>query len=123
MNQYMQTDRPQLFIELFNYKSEWKALPLVDRQAFADRLVAGVEKMPELGIEVIAWGVNDRHTDRRAPYDFFCVYRLASIDALRKFEAGIASSDWYRYFDQVAIGGDADPPHVMMDVCVALGEP
>ncbi|WP_321792439.1 DUF6616 family protein [Burkholderia pyrrocinia] len=123
MNQDMQTDRPQLFIELFNYKPEWKALAVAERQAFADRLAVGVEKMPQLGIEVIAWGVNDRRTDRRAPYDFFCVYRLVSVDALRRFEAGIASSDWYRYFDQVAVSGDAGSPHMMMEVCVALGEP
>ena len=36
--------------------------------------------------EIVGWGVNDPGTDERAAYDFFCVYRVPSVEFQRAFE-------------------------------------
>ncbi|WP_406485774.1 haloalkane dehalogenase [Streptomyces phaeochromogenes] len=48
--------------------------------------------------------------DRRAPYDFFSVYHVPDVVTQRQFEAGIAASGWYDYFEQVNISGAALSP-------------
>jgi hypothetical protein len=58
---------------------------------------------------LIAYGKNSRETDRRAPYDFFCVYRVPSAE----FERQVTTSGWYNYFKQVNIRG---PPEDFADV-------
>ncbi|GHH66378.1 hypothetical protein GCM10018775_88420 [Streptomyces umbrinus] len=48
--------------------------------------------------------------DRRAPYDFFSVYHVPDVVTQRQFEAGIAASGWYDYFERVNIIGAALSP-------------
>jgi hypothetical protein len=51
--------------------------------------------------------MNSPDTDRRAPHDFFCVYRVPNVEFQREFERQIAASGWYDYFEQVNVSGDA----------------
>src|SRR5260370_15178620 len=51
--------------------------------------------------------MNSPDTDRRAPYDFFCVYRVPNVEFQREFERQIAASGWYDYFEQGNVSGDA----------------
>ena len=46
--------------------------------------------------------------DRRAPYDFFCVYRVPNVELQREFERQIVASGWYDYFEQVNVSGDIE---------------
>jgi haloalkane dehalogenase len=61
-------------------------------------------------VEVIGYGANDPDTDHRAPYDFFSVYRVPDTVTQREFEASIAASGWYQYFEQVNVSGAALSP-------------
>ena len=91
----------QIFIELYNYRPAWAKCPESERTDFAKKVVEAVKALKSAGVEVIAYGMNSPDTDRRAPYDFFCVYRV------REFERQIAASGWYDYFEQVNVSGDA----------------
>lgn len=64
--------------------------------------------MKAAGIDVIAYGKNSHETDRRAPYDFFWVYRVQSAEFQREAERRIAASGWYDYFEQVNVSGSAE---------------
>lgn len=97
----------QIFIELYNYKSAWSRCLEEERTLFAKKVGDAVESLKAAGVEVVAYGMNSVATDRRAPYDFFCVYRVPSAEFQREFERRIAASGWYEYFDQVNISGDA----------------
>ena len=97
----------QVFIELYNYKAEWKGRPPADREDFIKVVIEAVKGLGSAGVEVIAYGLNSVTTDRRAPYDFFCVYRVPSAEFQREFERQISASGWYTYFDQVNVSGDA----------------
>src|ERR1700752_3534471 len=52
--------------------------------------------------------MNSPQTDHRAPYDFFCVYRVPNVEVQREFEQRVAASGWYEYFEQVNVSGDAN---------------
>lgn len=95
----------QIFIELYNYRDRWFEADAAERRGFADMVAGEVEKIAAAGAEVIAFGLNDTGTDRRAGYDFFCVYTLPDAGFARTLEAGIAASGWHDYFEQVQVSG------------------
>lgn len=103
----MTNHETQLYIELYNYTPAWLDLPEGDRQDFAAVVENAVVEMEKEGVMVIGFGFNDPNTDRRAPYDFFCVYTMPTTDFARTFEAQVEASGWYGYFDQVNASGPA----------------
>jgi haloalkane dehalogenase len=110
----------QIFVELYNYNDGWRQETPEKRMAFVLEISKAINSLADHGIEVIAYCFNDQETDRRAPFDFFCVYRVPSIEAQRIFEQQIAASDWYRYFDQVNLRGAAMSPTGVLLANVAL---
>ncbi|WP_166297494.1 DUF6616 family protein [Bradyrhizobium sp. 2S1] len=98
----------QIFIELYNYRPAWAKCPESERTDFVTKVAEAVKGLKSAGVEVVAYGLNSPATDRRAPYDFFCVYRVPNVDFQRKFERQVAASGWYEYFEQVNVSGDAD---------------
>lgn len=100
----------QLFVEMFNYKERWSSISNADRQRFVDTIVQSISMIPEETVEIIGYAFNDPQTDRRAPYDFFCVYRVADQEAQAAFFEQIERSGWYEYFDQVNLSGSALTP-------------
>jgi hypothetical protein len=98
----------QIFIELYNYGPAWAKCSESERAAFAKKIIDAVSGMKAAGIDVIAYGKNAHETDRRAPYDFFCVYRVPSAEFQREAERRIAASGWYDYFEQVNVSGPAE---------------
>ena len=100
----------QMFVEMYNYKQKWIELSVPEREAFMRTLASALGELQAAGVEVLAYAVNDPATDHRAPYDFFCVYGVPEIGLQRTVEAGIATSGWYEYFDQVNLSGAARTP-------------
>ncbi|MGV9803306.1 DUF6616 family protein [Mycobacterium sp. NPDC003449] len=98
----------QLFVEMYNYKPKWIELGVPEREAFVGTVLTVLNGLQAEGIEILGYVVNDPVTDRRAPYDFFCVYRVPNAELQRGFEAGIAASGWYDYFEQVNLSGTVD---------------
>jgi haloalkane dehalogenase len=113
----------QIFIELYSYRASWHALPAGERRRFADLILADAQGLTEHGVEVVGWGMSDPDTDRRAPWDFFCVYRVPSAEFQRAFEAKINSSKWYEYFEQVNVSGASLSPSALLDANVKLRKP
>ena len=98
----------QIFIELYNYGPAWGKHPENERIDFVKKVVEAVNGLKSAGVDVIAYGKNSHKTDRRAPYDFFCVYRVPSAEFQREFERQITASGWYNYFEQANISGPAE---------------
>jgi hypothetical protein len=113
----------QIFVELYNYGPAWHALPADKRRSYTDIVLKEVEGLAQHGIQVIGWGMNDPNTDRRAPFDFFCVYRVPSVEFQRAFETNIRASGWYDYFEQVNISGAVLSPSALLDANVTLRKP
>jgi haloalkane dehalogenase len=95
----------QIFIELYNYRPAWHALDAVERSQFASAVTSAVNQLAESGAEVLGYGSNATDTSHRAPYDFFCAYRLPNAAAVRTLEVEIERSGWHGFFDQVAVSG------------------
>ncbi|MDV3128360.1 hypothetical protein M1247_25840 [Mycobacterium sp. 21AC1] len=98
----------QLFVEMYSYKQKWIELSVPEREAFVGTVLDVLAGLQTEGVEILGYAVNDPVTDRRAPYDFFCVYRVPDADLQRGFESGIKASGWYDYFDQVNLSGAVD---------------
>ena len=98
----------QIFIELYNYGPAWAKCSEHERTNFIKKVIGSVEKMKAAGVDVIAYGKNANDTDHRAPYNFFCVYRVPNIEFQREFERQISASGWYEHFEQVNVRGRAE---------------
>jgi hypothetical protein len=96
----------QVFVELYNYNASWANVPEAERTQFVKKIIDAVSGLKSAGVDVIAYGMNSVKTDRRAPYDFFCVYKVPSVEFQREFERQVAASGWYDYFDQANVSGD-----------------
>ena len=95
-----------IFVELYNYGPAWAKRSENERTDFVNKVIEAVNRLKSAGVEVIAYGKNSLETDRRAPYDFFCVYRVPNAEFQREFERQITASGWY--FEQVNISGPAE---------------
>jgi hypothetical protein len=104
----------QIFIELYNYGPTWAKCSESERTAFAKKVVEAVKGLKSAGVDVVAYGMNSPETDRRAPYDFFCVYRVPNVELQRAFEQQVAASGWYEYFEQLNVSGDAKDFEVVL---------
>lgn len=113
----------QIFIELFSYKDSWLNLPEEQREAYRQGVLEAIAGQVAQGLDVISWGFNDHATDRRAPYDFYCVYRTPSADYQRQFEQDIAAAGWHEYFAQVNVSGRISTPESLFDALVKLERP
>ncbi|GAA1197113.1 haloalkane dehalogenase [Pseudonocardia alaniniphila] len=113
----------QTFIELYRYTEAWTGLTDGERDKFTRQILGSAGELQAMGIEVVAYGVNDPDTDRRAPYDFFCVYRVPDLQTRRVFEKAVEGSGWYRYFDQVNLSGAALTPFGLFAANARLEEP
>jgi len=98
----------QIFVELYNYAPAWSKCSESERTEFVKKVIESVNGVKSAGVDVIAYGKNSNQTDRRAPYDFFCVYRVPNVEFQREFERQITASGWYSYFEQVNISGPAE---------------
>jgi haloalkane dehalogenase len=113
----------QIIVELFKYNDAWRAIAPVEREGFVRNVSGSLSQLTRNGVEVIACAFNDPGTDRRAPYDFFCVHLVSDRDAQREFEKGIEESGWYRYFDQANLSGAAMTAPAVLMANAALAEP
>jgi hypothetical protein len=117
------------FIGLHKCRQEWFDLRAAARESFVGQLAGPLTGLQAQGVEVLGYGVNDPDTNRRAPYDFFGVYRFPESGLQRLFEAGFSASGWYDYFDQVNISGAALTPaaallkNVLLQAALRQGPP
>src|SRR5258708_32562741 len=86
----------QVFIELYNYRPAWAKCPESERTDFAKKIVEAVKALKSAGVDVVAYGMNSPDTDRRAPYDFFCIYRVPTVEFQREFERQVAAGGLVR---------------------------
>jgi hypothetical protein len=105
----VQHEPSRVFIELYRYKPAWAALEESRRTDYINHVIQKVGELSGIGISVIGYGRNDPSTSRRAPYDFFCVYRVPNAEIQHAFESQIAASGWHDFFDQINVSGEATP--------------
>ncbi len=113
----------QIFVELYNYRPAWHILSPEQKEDFVKSVLNAIEEVSRHEVEVVGWGMNDPDTDRRAAYDFFCVYRVPSADFQRGFEANIAGSGWHDYFEQVNVSGAIMAPADLLKANIAGERP
>src|SRR5262245_51854388 len=75
----------QICVEMYNYKQSWIDLTVPDRRAFVGTFAGALAGLEAQGVGIVTYAVNVPQTDHRAPYDFFCVYRVPEVGLQRAF--------------------------------------
>lgn len=99
-----------LFTECWKAKDEWLELDKKSRNDYMQELGKGVAELVKAGVEIITWSMNDCDITKRAPYDYFAIWKFPNKAFAQQFELIIEQSGWYKYFDQLNMGGEIGKP-------------
>jgi len=108
------------FIELWNAKPQWKALPKKEKEEYIINVGKAMQDMATQGINVLTWSENTTTDSRRATYDYFAVWTIPSDDLADSFLKVIENAGWYTYFEQVNILGTKNEAHQVLDTMIKL---
>lgn len=104
-----------LYVEMWNAKAEWLGLSDDERQAFMGNVDQWLNSVMGPDCEVYGACVNDGDTAPRAQYAYLVVWKLKDKSFVRTVADGTSRVGWYKYFDQVNVGG----PQITADELVA----
>jgi len=102
------------YIELWKAKDTWKNLSSEERANYLGQLAPAINQLIASGVEIVAWGENERATYARAGYDYFSVWKIPTDEAVVSFEELVEAAGWYSYFDQVNAHGNTVTPQDVM---------
>jgi hypothetical protein len=108
-----------LYVELWNARPAWRALPLAEREAFFTTVGQRLEAELAAGSELVGVAVNDAATPRRADYQFLAVWKLAEA-RVPDFEATWERIGWHDYFEQANARGALLAPDTFIGQHIAL---
>ncbi|MEH6611749.1 MAG: DUF6616 family protein [Halioglobus sp.] len=96
-----------LYVEMWNAKPEWLGLSDTERQAFMGNVDAWLGSImdPET-CSVYGACANDGDTAPRAQFSYLVVWSLKDKSYVKTVADGTSRVGWYKYFDQVNIGGE-----------------
>ena len=92
-------------LELYSPKPAWLALDGAARQAYFDRIGAGMAALSGLGAEALAMGAVAGGKLHGAPQQCYAVWRFPDEAALDALLAGIAATGWHDYFETINAAG------------------
>jgi hypothetical protein len=107
------------YIEIWKAKSAWNNLSKEERANYLNQLAPAIQQLTASGVEIMAWGENDKSTYGRAGYDFFAIWKFPKEEAVQAFENMVTGAGWYNYFDQVNLCGDSASPGDVMAKMIA----
>ena len=103
-----------LYVETWNAKPAWLALPSADRAAFIDSVQRLLGDLVSDDLQLVGCVITDDDTHQHGGYQYVAVWRASDRDRVRRIEEGTERIGWHDYFDQVNHGsGEVGPEAVI----------
>ncbi|MDX1554708.1 MAG: DUF6616 family protein [Xanthomonadales bacterium] len=109
-----------LYVEMWNAKPSWLGLSDEERNAFMNNVNQFLDSLMSDDCKVYGACVNDGDTAPRAEYAYLVVWALKDKSYVRPIADGTSKVGWYKYFDQVNIGGDQIGAEQLVGALMAL---
>lgn len=109
-----------LYVEQWNVTTKWMNLSKEERRAYMNTVEEAISEMQKSGVENLGWTMNDEHTPYRSDYRYMAIWKLPSLEDVKRFEHGIEEAKWHKYFSQVNSRGKILPLKDAMDFLVNL---
>jgi hypothetical protein len=113
----------QIFIELYNYRASWHALPAGERRRFSDLILADAQGLIEHGCRSDRLGYERPGYRSASPLGLF----LCLSGTERRVSTRIRSENQFiemvRIFEQVNVSGASLSPTALLDANVKLRKP
>lgn len=94
--------------ELYSPKPAWQALSHAHKQAFFDRIGAGMPPLIARGVEPVAFCATDGGKPHAGAEAFFALWRCPDEAALDALIAGIAQTGWHDHFETRNLAGASE---------------
>ncbi len=102
------------FVEQWNAKPTWKALPTKEKQQYVTAVMEATQGLISKGIETITWSENTTSNHKKADYDYFAIWSIPNESLADEFLEAVEGAGWYNYFDQTNIlGGNNSAPEIL----------
>lgn len=109
-----------LYVEMWNAKHEWLSLDKAARQSFMNKVNELLGSLIGPDMKLTACALNDGDTTPRADFRYVAVWSMTDKSQVARVADGTARIGWYKYFNQVNIGGDAVGPEVLTNEMMGL---
>ncbi|HEY3354426.1 MAG TPA: DUF6616 family protein [Polyangia bacterium] len=109
-----------LYVELWNARPEWLALPADKRGELMTKLGAAVPALVQTGIQLVGFARCDADVPHRAAYRYLAVWSMPDASLARTLEEAVEQFGWHRYFEQVNARGDVLPPAAVLGELATL---
>ena len=113
-----------IYVELWKPKQAWLEMPPQDRTNYLDQLGPAIQKLLDMGIEMLSWSINDADTPYPVNYPYFAIWKMPNKDAVLQFEQVVDEAGWHNYFEQVnARGMIGTPQDVLAKLATVEAQP
>lgn len=108
------------FIEQWNAKPAWKALPTEKRAEYMTQVGAAIQGLMEKGVKILTWSANDNLTSHRAGYDYFAIWSCPDQAIADGFQQLVSDAGWYNYLEQTNLMGGENSAEDVIGQLIAL---
>jgi hypothetical protein len=108
-----------LYVELWQARPAWLALPQEERERFFGIVGQALEAQFGAGCELAGVALNDVETPRRGNYQFMAVWKVPA-SRLPDFEATWERIGWHEYFAQENVRGPLIAPETFIERHIGL---
>ncbi len=109
-----------LYVELWNPKPTWLALPQQQRGEYMAQLRPAIAGILGAGVELVGWAVANDHTPYAADYSYIAVWKMPSEELVHQFEKTVEGAGWYNFFEQVNARGELTSPDPVIGNMIQL---
>ncbi len=109
-----------LYVEQWNVTQKWMELSKEDRRAYMNKVGEAINDLKKAGVENLGWAMNDEHTPYRSEYRYMAVWKLPTLEDVKRLEQSIEEAGWHKYFSQVNSRGKFIPLNEAIDFLVNL---
>jgi len=109
-----------LYVETWNAKPEWRALPRAERIAFIESVQSLLGNLVSDDLQLLGCVITDEDTPLHGGYQYVAVWNASDRGQVRKIEEGTKSIGWHDYFDQVNHGSGATGPQAVLEHMLAV---
>ena len=109
-----------ILVEQWTPKTKWLQASAEERGAFMQGVGGAMVELSKLGVETLAWSLNDPDTSHRADWNYFAVWKFPSLEASHAFENAVEQSGWYDYFEHKNMRGKWETPEAVIGQHMAL---
>lgn len=106
-----------LFVKIWRTKPSWDNLSLERRMEYLEKAKLGMVEISRNNLKAVGWFEVSMHgtPEHEIDYQYCAVYETSHKEGMVTFHNIMHKYGWYKYFEQINIGGELESPGAVLD--------